>query len=64
LALTPWAFRGSLRLQPVAYVFGLVMAGNGLLHLGAAELTRKAVPGVYSAPRLLAAALYLLASVP
>ena len=51
-------------MRPAAYVFGLVMAGNGLLHLVGSVYMRKAMPGVYSAPLILGAALYLRASVP
>jgi len=40
------------------------MVGNGLLHLAGSVYLRKAMPGVYSAPLLLAAAVYLLVSVP
>lgn len=61
-ALSPAAFRGESGMRPAAYVFGVVMAGNGLLHLGASVYMRKAVPGVYSAPIILAAAIYLLAA--
>jgi hypothetical protein len=39
------------------------MEGNGLLHLGGSIYMTKAMPGVYSAPIILAAAIYLLASV-
>jgi len=63
-ALSPAAFRGESGMRPAAYVFGLVMAGNGLLHLVGSVYMRKAMPGVYSAPLILGAALYLLASVP
>ncbi|HYK81747.1 MAG TPA: HXXEE domain-containing protein [Gemmatimonadales bacterium] len=63
LALTPSAFRGAAWLVPVAYAFGIVMTGNGVGHLVAAALARRAVPGVYSAPLILAAAIYLLRSV-
>src|SRR5207302_5496470 len=62
-ALTPAAFRGEPGMRPAAYVFGVVMAGNGLLHLGGSVYMRKAMPGVYSAPLILAAAVYLLAMV-
>jgi hypothetical protein len=61
-SLTPIAFRGAAGLRPVAYVFGLVMAGNGVLHLVASLYKRRAMPGVYSAPLILAAAIYLLVS--
>jgi len=63
-SLTPFAFRGEGWMQPLAYAFGFVMAGNGLLHLAASVYMRKAMPGVYSAPLILGAALYLLACVP
>ena len=63
-SLTPFAFRGAAWMRPVAYGFGLIMAGNGLLHLVGSVYMKKALPGVYSAPLLLAAAIYLLASVP
>jgi hypothetical protein len=62
LALTPAAFRGEPGMRPAAVAFGVVMAGNGLLHLGASVYIRKAMPGVYSAPLIVAAAVYLLAS--
>ncbi len=51
-------------MRPIAYAFGIVMVGNGLLHLAGSVYLRKAMPGVYSAPLLLAAAVYLLVSVP
>ena len=62
-ALAPAAFRGEPGMRPAAYIFGIVMAGNGLLHLGGSVYMRRAMPGVYSAPIILAAAIYLLASV-
>ncbi len=63
-SLTPFAFWGAGWMRPIAYAFGIVMAGNGLLHLVGSVYMKKALPGVYSAPLLLAAAVYLLASVP
>jgi len=62
-ALSPAAFRGEAGMRPAAYVFGLVMAGNGLLHVVGSVYMRKAMPGVYSAPLIFGAAIYLLASV-
>ena len=62
-SLTPFAFRGAAWMRPAAYAFGLIMAGNGLLHLVGSAYTRKVMPGTYSAPLILAAAIYLLASV-
>lgn len=61
--LTPFAYRGAGWMRPLAYAFGIVMVGNGLLHLIGSIYLRKATPGVYSAPLILAAAIYLLASV-
>jgi len=63
-SLAPFAVRGAPWMRPIAYAYGIVMACNGLLHLVGSVWTRKAMPGVYSAPLLLAAAIYLLASVP
>ena len=61
-SLTPLAFRGVPALRPVAYVYGIVMAGNGVMHVGGSIYKRKKMPGLYSAPIILAAAGYLLAS--
>ena len=58
--LTPFAVRDLAWMRPIAWAFGGVMAGNGLLHLGGSVYMRKAMPGVYSAPLILGAAVYLL----
>ena len=63
-SLTPFAYRSVGWMRPIAYVLGIVMVGNGLLHLAGSVYMRKAMPGLYSAPLLVAAAVYLLASVP
>ena len=63
-ALSPAAFHGALGLRPAAYLFGIVMAGNGLLHIAGSAYMRKLLPGTYSAPLILAAAIYLLLAVP
>jgi uncharacterized protein with HXXEE motif len=63
-ALSPAAFRGEPGLRPGAYLFGIIMAGNGLLHLLGSVYMRKVMPGTWSAPLMLAAAAYLLVSVP
>jgi hypothetical protein len=62
-SLTPFASRGAEWLRPVAYVFGIVMAGNGVLHLVGSMARRRLLAGTYSAPVILAAAIYLLISV-
>jgi len=61
-SLAPFAFRGAPWIRPIAYAFGIIMAGNGLLHLAGSVYMRKAMPGVYSAPLILGAAMYLLVS--
>ena len=61
-SLTPFAYRGAGWMRPLAYAFGIVMMGNGLLHLVGSVYMKKAMPGVYSAPLLVAAAIYLLAA--
>ena len=58
-ALTPLAFRGVQWLLTVAYVVGAIHVLNGFLHLGGAVLSRRAVPGVLSAPLLVGAGLWL-----
>lgn len=63
-SLTPAALHEAPGMRPTAYGFGIVMAGNGLLHLLGSLRMRKVMPGAYSAPLILAAAIYLLASVP
>jgi hypothetical protein len=59
-ALTPVAFRGAAWLRPVAVVVAVIQAGNGALHLTAAVVTRRPVPGLWSAPLLLGTAVWLL----
>ena len=61
-SLTPAAAREAPGMRPAAFVFGIVMVGNGLLHVGASLYRRRVLPGTYSAPLILAAAIYLLAS--
>src|SRR5256886_11044674 len=56
LALSPAAFPGGPGMRPAAYLFGLMMAGNGLLHPGGSSSIKKAMPGGHSAPPSPAAA--------
>ena len=60
-SLTPAAARGAAGMRPAAYVFAVIMAGNGVLHVIGSVRMKKPMPGVYSAPLILAA-VYLLAS--
>lgn len=61
LCLTPFAFRGATWMKPLSTLFGVVMIGNALLHLGGSLYFRRAMPGLISSPLLFASALYLLA---
>jgi hypothetical protein len=63
LALTPVAFAGTAWLRSFAYVLGVFQIGNALLHLVAAAFARRRVPGLWSAPILLATAIWLLVSI-
>jgi hypothetical protein len=59
-ALTPKAYGGTAWLRPIAVVMGIEHVGNGLLHLTASLVLRRAVPGIWSAPILLATGVWLL----
>lgn len=62
LCLSPLAFAGNHWLRLIARVFALVVGIlNALLHLAGSIYLRRWLPGVYSSPVLLAAAVYLLA---
>ncbi len=54
-ALTPSAFAGRLWMRPAAYILAGIHIGNGLVHVVGSVLARRPVPGVLSAPLLLAA---------
>ncbi len=54
-ALTPLAYAGRTWVRPLAYAVAAIHLGNGLLHIGGSVLARRALPGVWSAPALLAA---------
>lgn len=58
--LIPWAFQGARWIRRPAYVFALVMLANGVAHLGISAATGRLMPGVYSSPLLVGAALYVL----
>jgi hypothetical protein len=62
LALTPLAFAGTAWLRSLAHGVGVFQIGNGLLHLLAAAITRRRVPGLWSAPSLVGTAIWLLVS--
>ena len=58
-ALTPLAFAGTRSLIGVAYAVAGIHTINGLMHVSGAVLNRRAVPGIWSAPLLMAAGAWL-----
>jgi hypothetical protein len=64
LCLTPFAWREVGWMTPLSYAFAVLMLGNGLVHILGSFYLRRLMPGVYSAPLLLAGSIYLLACAP
>jgi len=60
LLSSPLVFEGKRFMRPVAFVFGALMLLNGIGHIIASLYYARAIPGVYSSPLLLVAALFLL----
>jgi len=69
LAISPFAFRGSRWLRPVAYVFAVLMVLNAIGHTAGTIAGRtffpwitfqRPMPGFYSSPALVAASCWLL----
>src|SRR2546425_11528335 len=58
-SLTPFAIRGAPWMRPIAYAFGIVMAGHGLRPPVGAGFMREAAPAGYPGPLLRAPGLYL-----
>jgi len=58
-ALTPAAYARAPWLRPTAYFLAVIHIGNGLLHVSASVLAKRAVPGVLSAPLLLVTGIWL-----
>lgn len=58
-SLAPSAFAGKSWMRPLAYGLAVIHVANGLLHIGGALVARRRVPGVLSAPLLLAAGVWL-----
>lgn len=54
------AFRGKKWMAPLAYVFGFLMLLNGCGHIAGSFYLGRLVPGVYTAPLLLAASVNLI----
>ena len=60
LVLTPLAYRGARWLRRVAWPLGVLMTFNGFLHVAGSIYLHRPMPGVYSAPVLIAVSLWLL----
>jgi hypothetical protein len=63
LLLSPFAFRQKMWMRLLSYPFAVLMLLNGLGHIAGSVYLGRLAPGVYSAPLLLAASIYLLRSV-
>lgn len=59
-ALSVPAFRGRKWMAPLAYVFGFFMLLNGCGHIAGSFYLGRLMPGVYTAPLLLAASIHLI----
>ena len=61
-SLSPFAFAGAAWMVLPASAVAVVMLANGALHIGASLYRRRLLPGVRSAPLLIAAAVWVLVS--
>jgi Protein of unknown function with HXXEE motif len=61
-ALSPYAFQGNRWLVCASYPLSVLMFANGLGHLVGSLYFRRLLPGVYSSPMLVAAAVFLFLS--
>ena len=64
LCLTPFAWHGNGWMTPLSYLFAVLMLANGLMHIAGSLYMKRMMPGVYSAPLLVACSIYLLACAP
>ncbi len=60
LLLSPFAFRQARWMKLLSYPLAILMLLNGLGHVAGSFYLGRLMPGVYSAPLLLAASIYLL----
>lgn len=60
LLLSPSAFRRERLISLLSYPYGIIMLGNGLLHIVGSFYLGRMMPGVYTAPLLIASSIYLL----
>lgn len=64
LALSILVSKGSRWMRPASYVFSAAMLANGVGHTVASFVRGELIAGVYTAPVLIAASIFLLVSVP
>lgn len=62
-ALTPAAIADRVWMRPLGYTLAAIHIGNGTLHVAAGAVARQRVPGILSAPLLIAAGVWLWLSV-
>lgn len=60
VAASWFVWRGRWAMRPISYVFGGFMLLNGLLHIAGSIYLGQLMPGVYSSPLLIAAAVLLI----
>jgi len=59
LSLSIFAFQPAKWMKPLSYIYLVIMFVNGLLHIIGSLIMGVAIPGVFSSPLLLLAAVYL-----
>lgn len=62
LASSCFVWRGRWAMRPISYFFAGFMLLNGLLHIAGSIYLATLMPGVYSSPLLIAAAVFLITS--
>jgi hypothetical protein len=58
--LTLFALQGRRWMRALSYAYAIVMLGNGLVHLVGSIYLGRVLPGSYSSPLLIGAAIFLL----
>jgi len=60
--LTPFAWQGRRWMRLLSSAYAILMLGNGLVHVAGSIYLGRLLPGLYSSPLLIAAAIFLLAA--
>jgi hypothetical protein len=58
--LTPFAWQGRRWMRPLSYAYAILMLGNGLAHVFGSIYLSRLLPGLFSSPLLIGAAIFLL----